>query len=71
MIHVKALLQNFIILIENQFSCKLKIIRFDNEKKLVLNKFILSKKFFMRLLVFLLSNKMILLKGKIDTYFIQ
>ena len=43
---VKSLLQDFIILTENQFSCKLKKIRSNNGKKFLLNDFYNSKGIF-------------------------
>jgi len=43
---VRSLLQDFIILTENQFSCKPKKIRFDNGKEFLLNDFYNSKGIF-------------------------
>ena len=44
--YVKTSLQNFIILIENQFSCTLKILRSDNGKEFSLNEFYATKGIF-------------------------
>ena len=61
---VRSVLQDFIILTENQFSCKLKKIRSDNGKEFLLNDFYNSKGIFHETS----CNKTGLLRGSINIF---